>query len=177
MIRAFENQAPQIAETVFIDETAVVIGDVRIDEGSSIWPMTVIRGDVNRVTIGKRCSIQDGTVIHVNHAGPFNKEGDPTVIGDDVTVGHQALLHACEIGDRCLIGMAAVIMDRAVVESDVLVAGGTLVTPGTVLKSGYLYMGSPARQVRALTKEEIDKIAYSAEYYAQLAQRHLSTGA
>lgn len=174
MIRRFENQAPQIAETAFVDETAVIIGDVSIGDHSSIWPMTVIRADINKVTIGKRCSIQDGTVIHVNHVGPFNPEGDTVLVGDDVTVGHRALLHGCEIGDRCLIGMAAVVMDRVVIESDVFVAGGSLVTPNSVLKSGYLYMGAPARQVRELTEKEREKILYSAEYYAKLGQRHSS---
>ena len=173
MIRRFENQEPKIAKATFIDEAAVVIGDVTIAEGCSVWPMAVIRGDINKVIIGQRCSIQDGTIIHVNHASPFNPEGDTTVIGDDVTVGHRALLHGCHIGDRCLIGMAAVVMDRAVVESDVFVAGGSLVTPGMVLKSGYLYMGSPVRQIRQLTKKEKDHILYSAEYYAKLGQRHL----
>lgn len=175
MIRSFENQVPKIAEKVFIDETAIVIGNVTVEEGCSIWPMVVIRGDINAVTIGKRCSIQDATVIHVNHVGPFNPEGDETRIGNDVTVGHRALLHGCQIDDRCLIGMGAIVMDRAVIESDVLVAGGSVVTPGKVLKSGYLYMGSPARQIRELTKQEKEKILYSADYYAKLGQRHLSS--
>lgn len=175
MIRKFENQAPKIAEKVFIDKSAVVLGDVHIDQGSSVWPMAVIRADVNKVTIGKRCSIQDGTVIHVNHIGPFNPKGDATSMGDDVTVGHRALLHGCQIGDRCLIGMAAVIMDRAIVESDVLVAGGSLVTPGMVLKKGYLYKGSPARIVRELTNKEKGNILYSAEYYVELAKRHINS--
>ena len=174
MIRCFENQEPKIAETAFVDEMALVIGDVTIGERCSVWPMAVIRGDINKVVIGKRCSIQDGTVIHVNHVGPFNPEGDTTTLGDDITVGHRALLHGCHIGDRCLIGMAAVIMDRAIVESDVFIAGGSLVTPRTVLKSGYLYMGAPARQVRKLTKQEKEKMLYSAEYYVELGQRHLA---
>lgn len=172
MIRAFENQVPEIDSSVFVDKTAVIIGNVSIGAESSIWPHVVIRGDINKVTIGKRCSLQDGTVIHVNHAGPFNPEGDPVVIGDDVTVGHRALLHACEIGDGCLIGMGAIVMDRVVIEPGVFVAAGSLVTPRKVLKSGYLWAGSPARQVRELTSTEKEKLVYSAEYYAKLGQRH-----
>lgn len=172
MIQTFENQVPSIAETAFVDKTALVIGDVTIGEGSSIWPMTVIRGDINTVKIGKCCSLQDSTVIHVNHVGPFNPEGDTVVIGDDVTVGHRVLLHGCHIGDRCLIGMGSIIMDRVVIESDVFVAGGSLVAPSSVLESGFLYMGSPARQARELTDKERKKILYSAEYYAKLGQRH-----
>ncbi len=172
MIRTFEKHEPQISETAYIDETAIVIGDVSIGESSSVWPTTVIRGDVNTIKIGKRSNLQDGTIVHVNHAGPFNVKGDVTTIGNDVTVGHRALIHACQIGDRCLIGMGAIIMDGAVVESDVLVAGGSLVVPGTVLKSGYLWMGSPAKQIRELTDKEKEKILYSATYYAELGARH-----
>lgn len=172
MIRTFEGKTPQIAKTAHIDETALVIGDVTIGERSSVWPMAVIRGDINTVKIGARCSLQDGVVIHVNHTGPFNPEGDTVTLGDDVTVGHRAILHGCEINDACLIGMGACIMDRVVMESYVFVAAGSLVVPGSILKSGYLWMGSPARQVRALTDKEKEKIHYSAEYYAKLGSRY-----
>lgn len=173
MIKSFENQTPSIADTAYIDASAVVIGNVTIGDRSSVWPMVVIRGDVNTIKIGARCNLQDGVVIHVNHVGPFNPEGDAFTMGDDVTVGHRALLHGCDIGDRCLIGMAACIMDRVVIEPDVFVAAGSLVIPGTVLKSGYLWMGSPAKQVRELTDKEKEKILYSAEYYAKLGARYL----
>ncbi len=172
MIKSFENQTPKIAKSAYIDEQAVVIGDVTIGDRTSVWPMAVIRGDINTITIGARCSLQDGVVIHVNHAGPFNPEGDTVTIGDDVTVGHRAVLHGCEIQGRSLIGISACIMDRVVIEPDVFVGACSLVTPGTILKSGYLWLGAPARQVRELTDEEKEKILYSAEYYAKLGARH-----
>jgi len=172
MIRTFENQSPQIAENVYIDQSAVIIGQVFLEEGSSVWPMTVLRGDVNAITIGRKSNLQDGVVIHVNHPSSFNQKGDDVVVGNQVTIGHRVLLHGCCIEGRSLIGMGSCLMDRVVVESGVLVAAGSLVTPGTILKSGYLWMGRPARQIRKLAQEELDRIDYSAEYYFQLAQRY-----
>ena len=142
---------PLIAKSGYVDPTCVIIGDVEIGEQSSVWPMTVIRGDIHRIRIGKRTSVQDGSVLHVTHAGPYNPDGFPLIIGDDVTIGHKVMLHGCTIGNRVLIGMTAVIMDGAVVEDEVVVGAGTLVPPGKILKSGYLYLGSPARQARELT--------------------------
>jgi len=173
-IRSHAGQHPRIAVGVYIDPASVVIGDVEIGEGSSVWPMTVIRGDIHRIRIGARTSVQDGSVLHVTHAGPYNPNGFPLIIGDDVTIGHKVMLHGCTIGDRILIGMAAVIMDGAVVHNEVIVGAGTLVPPGKVLESGYLYLGNPARRVRALTDKELKYFHYTARRYSDLAAEYLA---
>lgn len=170
--RPFNNIHPKIASSAYIDESSMVIGDVTIGEDSSIWPMAVLRGDVNSITIGDRTSIQDGTVIHVNHKAEFNPEGDPVIVGDDVTIGHQVTLHGCTIKDHCLIGIGSIIMDRVVVEPEVVVGAGSLVTPGKVLESGYLWMGRPAQKVRPLTEEEKAKLDYSAKHYVKLKNQY-----
>ncbi|MGB7451190.1 MAG: gamma carbonic anhydrase family protein [Lysobacterales bacterium] len=173
-VRGHAGIRPTIGAGVYIDPDSVVIGDVEIGEGSSVWPMTVIRGDIHRIRIGKRTSVQDGSVLHVTHAGPYNPDGFPLIIGDDVTIGHKAMLHGCEIGNRILIGMAVVIMDGVVVHDEVIIAAGTLVPPGKVLESGYLYMGSPVRQARALTDKEMSFFAYTSKRYVDLAAAYLS---
>jgi carbonic anhydrase/acetyltransferase-like protein (isoleucine patch superfamily) len=172
-IRSLAGLHPRIADGVYIDPDAVVIGDVEIGEDSSVWPMTVIRGDIHRIRIGKRTSVQDGSILHVTHAGPYNPDGFPLIIGDDVTIGHKAMLHGCTIGNRILIGMAAVIMDGAVVHDEVIIAAGTLVPPGKVLESGYLYMGNPVRQARPLTGKEMTFFNYTAKRYVDLAAAYL----
>ncbi|MCY4363097.1 MAG: gamma carbonic anhydrase family protein [Gammaproteobacteria bacterium] len=172
MIRTFEGITPVIGASTFIDETAVVIGNVTIGEDSSVWPATVIRGDVNRITIGDRTSIQDGSVLHVNHDDEHNPGGDPLSIGSNVTVGHKVMLHGCSVNDRCLIGMSTTILDKAVVESNTIIGAGSLVSPGKVLESGYLYVGTPARQVRKLTEDELAYLDLAAEYYVQLKTKH-----
>ncbi len=172
MIRDFERSRPQIADSAFIDDTALVIGDVTIGEDASIWPMTVLRGDVNSITVGARTSIQDGTIVHVTHDGPFRPGGFATAIGNDVTVGHRAILHGCTIEDLCLIGMGATVMDGAIVRREVIVAAGALVPPGKELESGYLYVGSPVKRARALTEREREQLRYSAEHYVRLKNRY-----
>ena len=172
MIRTFEGITPVIGASTFIDETAVVIGNVTIGEDSSVWPATVIRGDVNRITIGDRTSIQDGSVLHVNHDDEHNPGGDPLSIGSNVTVGHKVMLHGCSVNDRCLIGMSTTILDKAVVESNTIIGAGSLVSPGKVLESGHLYVGTPARQVRKLTEDELAYLDLAAEYYVQLKTKH-----
>jgi carbonic anhydrase/acetyltransferase-like protein (isoleucine patch superfamily) len=172
-IRSHAGQHPRIAGDVYIDPDSTVIGDVEIGEGSSVWPMTVIRGDIHRIRIGKRTSVQDGSILHVTHAGPYNPDGFPLIIGDDVTIGHKAMLHGCTIGDRILIGMAAVIMDGVVVNDEVIIAAGTLVPPGKVLESGCLYKGNPARQARALTDRELTFFKYTSKRYVDLAARYI----
>jgi carbonic anhydrase/acetyltransferase-like protein (isoleucine patch superfamily) len=167
-IRRYGGAAPQIHDSVFVDPTAVIIGDVIIGADSSVWPLTVIRGDMHRIRIGARTSVQDGSVLHITHAGPYNPDGFPLTIGDDVTIGHQAMLHGCTLGDRILIGMKAMVMDGAVIESDVVLAAGAVVPPGKVLKSGWLYMGSPARPVRELTETEMGYFVYTAGNYVKL---------
>lgn len=173
MIRPFEAITPKIASSCFIDENADVIGDVEIGENSSVWPMTVIRGDVNFIRIGKNTNIQDGSVLHVSHAGGHNPQGAALIIDDNVTVGHKALLHACTIGRECLIGMGSIIMDKVVVENQVLVGAGSVVPPGKTLKSGYLYLGNPCKQVRKLSDQERDYFLYSAEHYVRLKNRYM----
>ncbi|MBV54115.1 MAG: gamma carbonic anhydrase family protein [Coxiellaceae bacterium] len=171
-IRPFESIFPNIAETAFIDSASTVIGDVKVGHGSSIWPGAVIRGDVNTIRIGERTSIQDGVIIHATHAGPFSGQGFATIIGDDVTVGHQAIIHGCTIQDRVLVGMGSKILDGAVIESDSMIGAGSLVPPGKKLESGFLYYGSPVSQIRLLDEKELDFLCYMAEHYVKLAQRH-----
>lgn len=173
-IRTYQNKQPKLAARVFIDTSAVVIGDVEIGEDSSVWPLTVIRGDMHRIRIGDRTSIQDGSILHITHAGPYNPEGYPLTIGNEVTVGHKAVLHGCTIGDRVLIGMGAIVMDGATIEENVVLAAGSLVSPGKHLESGYLYRGSPARKARPLTEKELDYFSYSAKNYVKLKDLHLS---
>jgi carbonic anhydrase/acetyltransferase-like protein (isoleucine patch superfamily) len=171
-IRQFGDFKPQIHSSAFVDDTALVIGQVVLDEDSSVWPMTVIRGDINSVHIGKRSNIQDGTVIHVTHPGKFNPSGYTTSVGDDVTVGHRCILHGCTIQAHCLIGMGVCLMDGVTVESRVIIGAGSLVTPGKTLTGGYLWLGSPARKARTLTDQELEFLSYSSQYYAQLKNKH-----
>lgn len=171
-IRTYQGMTPQLGERVFVDESAVVIGDVQLGADSSVWPLTVIRGDMHRIRIGARTSVQDGSVLHITHAGPFNPDGYPLIIGDEVTIGHQVTLHGCTLGNRILVGMGSIVMDGAVVEDEVIIGAGALVPPGKVLKSGYLYVGSPVKQARALTDKERAYFSYSASNYAALKDWH-----
>jgi len=175
-IRPFGGLFPTIAEGVWIDDTALVIGDVTIGRDASLWPHTVARGDINRITIGARTNIQDGSVLHVSHAGRFNPEGAALTIGDDVTVGHRVTLHGCTVGDHCLIGMGAIVLDRAVVEPRVMIGAGALVPGGAVLQTGFLYLGQPARRARPLSERELAYLDYVAGYYAELAGRYRAGG-
>ena len=172
-IRPFKKIRPSIADSTYIDPAACVIGDVIIGEDSSIWPMVVIRGDVNSIDIGDRTNIQDGSVLHVTHKGPLNPTGNALHIGSDVTVGHGAVIHACTIEDECLIGMGCVILDAAVIQKGAMVGAGSVVSPGKVLPGGYLYLGSPARPVRELNQKEKDFLSYSAEHYVKLKNEYL----
>ncbi|MEN8174580.1 MAG: gamma carbonic anhydrase family protein [Pseudomonadota bacterium] len=173
--RVFENATPDVDPSAWIDQTAVVIGQVSIGAQSSLWPQVVARGDINRITIGSRTNIQDGSILHVSHAGPHNPKGADLVIGDQVTVGHRVILHGCHVGDLCLIGMGAIVMDNVVVQPEVILGAGTLVPEGKTLESGYLYLGAPARRVRPLTPGERDYLPYAAEHYASLAERYRSS--
>lgn len=172
-IRTFENKKPNIGANVYVDPSAVVIGEVSIGEDSSIWPMAVLRGDVNSITIGSSCSIQDGAILHVTHDGPYTPGGRPLILGDGITVGHKAVLHACTINDYCLIGMNAIILDNVVVQKNVILAAGSLVPPNKSLEAGHLYLGNPARAIRKLTTQEIEHLHYSAAHYVRLKNRHL----
>ncbi|KPP96804.1 gamma carbonic anhydrase family protein [Marinobacter sp. HL-58] len=173
-VRTHKGNTPQFGERAWIDPSAVVIGDVITGDDVSIWPMTVVRGDMHKIRIGDRCSIQDGSVLHITHASDFNPGGWPLMIGDDVTIGHKALLHGCTVGNRVLVGMGCIIMDGAVVEDEVIVAAGCLVPPGKTLESGYLYVGSPCRQARALSDEEKSFFRYTAGNYVKLKDEYLN---
>lgn len=167
-IRPYRNRLPNVAAGAYIDPNAVVIGDVTIGADSSIWPMCVIRGDVNRIRIGARTSIQDGTVIHVTSPHEDEPDGVPIVIGDDVTVGHRCMLHGCTIESRCLIGMGSTILDNALLREWVLLGAGSLVTEGKELEGGFLWLGRPAKKIRPLTAQEKRRIESSAAHYAEL---------
>lgn len=173
-IRKFLDHQPRLGNHIFIDATALVIGQVSIADDVSIWPMTVVRGDVNSIAIGARTNIQDACVLHVTHDGPYSPGGWPLIVGEDVTVGHRATLHACSVGDRCLVGMSATIMDGAILENDVLLGAGSLVPPGKQLDAACLYRGSPVRKIRPLSEEELQMLRYSAAHYVRLKNRHLS---
>ena len=167
LILPYQGTTPTIHATVFVAQTAAVIGDVTIGAQSSVWYGCVLRGDVNFIRIGRRTNIQDGTVIHVSSAGIG------TVVGDGVTVGHMALLHACTVEDGAFIGMKACVMDGAVVESGAMVAACALVTPGKRVPSGQLWAGSPAKYLRDLRPNELEGFADSDARYAALAQDYL----
>jgi carbonic anhydrase/acetyltransferase-like protein (isoleucine patch superfamily) len=173
MIRAFASTSPQIADSCYIDPNADVIGDVVIGDNSSIWPMAVVRGDVNFIRIGQNTNIQDGSVLHVSHAGVFNEQGAALIIGDNVTVGHNCVLHACTIWNDCLVGMGSILMDNAVVENHVMIGAGSLVPPGKTLDSGYLYLGNPCKRVRKLKEHELEYLGYSAQHYVRLKNQYL----
>jgi carbonic anhydrase/acetyltransferase-like protein (isoleucine patch superfamily) len=167
-IRSHKGIWPQLDESVFVDPTAVIIGDVVIGKDSSVWPYAILRGDMHHIRIGERVSVQDGSVLHITHASSYTPDGFPLVIGSDVTIGHQATLHGCTIHDRVLIGMKAMVMDGAVVESEVILGAGAVVPPGKVLASGFVYVGSPARAQRPLSEQERSYFTYTAANYARL---------
>ena len=171
-IRSYQGKTPQIGDRCYIDDSAVITGQVTLGDDSSIWPLVAGRGDVNYIRIGQRTNIQDSAVLHVTRTSAAIPDGYPLIIGDDVTVGHHCTLHGCVVGNRILIGMAAVVMDGAVIEDDVMIGAGSLVTPGTVLTSGYLYLGNPCRQKRPLTTAEIAFLKTSADNYVRLKDQY-----
>lgn len=171
-IQNFKSKAPQLARGVYVHASATVIGEVEIAENSSVWPGAVIRGDVNFIRIGKNTNIQDLSLLHVNHKSSDDPEGSPLIIGDNVTIGHTVILHGCTIEDECLIGMGSIVMDKALIQKQVLLAAGSLVPEGKILESGYLYVGRPAKQVRALTPDEIKHLRYSADNYVKLKNEY-----
>lgn len=173
-IRSHKGNTPNIGQRVWVDPSALVIGDVELGDDCSVWPMTVIRGDMHHIRIGQRCSIQDASVLHITHASDYNPDGWPLVLGDDVTVGHKAVLHGCTIGSRVLVGMGAIVMDGAIVEDEVIIGAGCLVPPGKVLRSGYLYVGSPSTEARALTEKERSFFKYTAANYVKLKNEYMT---
>ncbi len=172
MIDPFETHEPDIHPDAIVHDMAFVSGRVSIAKQANVWPMAVIRGDINVITIGARSNIQDGCVLHVTHDSRFSRPGgEALTIGEDVTIGHNVTLHGCTLHNRCLIGMGAIVLDGAVVETDVMVGAGSLVPPYKTLESGYLYVGSPVKQIRALSQQELEFLVYSAGHYARLAKR------
>jgi len=172
-MRRFNKKEPFLGERVWIDPQSTVIGEVKLGDDVSVWPGVVLRGDVNRIEIGARTNVQDGSICHVTHDGPYSPGGLPLILGEDITVGHGAILHACSIGDRCLIGMGALVLDGVVIESDVMLAAGSLVSPGKRLESGWLYRGRPAEPARRLSDKELDMLQYSAAHYVRLKDQYL----
>jgi carbonic anhydrase/acetyltransferase-like protein (isoleucine patch superfamily) len=166
MLRAFGETTPKVADSVFIAEDALVIGDVEIGEDSSVWFGSVLRGDVNYIRIGARTNIQDMTMIHVASSG------DPTILEDEITVGHRVTLHACYVESRCLIGMGAILMDGVRVGNNSIVAAGSLLTPGTIIPPRSMVMGSPGRVKRELTDEEIAHLDRSWRNYVNLKNKY-----
>ncbi len=171
-IRTFESFTPEINETAFIDTSAVVTGNVSIGEDSSVWPCCSIRGDIHSIVIGERTNIQDGCVLHVTHDSEYAPGGFGLKVGNEVTVGHNVILHACTVEDLCLIGMGSVVLDGAVVESGAMIGAGSLVPPNKVLQGGYMWLGSPVKRARELTDKEKDFLKYSAKHYVKLKNRH-----
>ncbi|MWJ29459.1 gamma carbonic anhydrase family protein [Halomonas sp. ZH2S] len=172
-IRGYQGVSPQLGERVYVDPASVVLGDVVLGDDCSVWPMTVIRGDMHRIRIGARTSVQDGSVLHITHASDFNPAGFALTIGDDVTIGHKAILHGCTLGNRILVGMGAIVMDGAVVEDEVIIAAGAVVTPGKQLESGYVYAGNPAKAMRPLKDKERAFFTYTAGNYVKLKDQYL----
>ncbi len=176
-IRTFQGLTPHFGSRVYIDPAATIIGDVSLGDDCSVWPSAVIRGDMHKITIGARTSVQDGSVLHITHASDYNPGGWALTIGDDVTIGHNVTLHGCTLGKQILVGIGSTVMDGAVVEDQVVIGAGTLVPPGKTLASGYLYIGSPCKQARPLTQGELDYFTYTAANYAGLKDQYLNEGA
>lgn len=172
-LRPYKDLFPKQGDRVLIDSSSVVIGDVRMGDDVSIWPLVAIRGDVNYVSIGARTNIQDGSVLHVTHKSSYNPEGNPLIVGEEVTVGHKVMLHGCTIGNRVLVGMGSILLDGVVVEDDVMIGAGSLVPQNKRLRSGFLYLGSPVKQIRPLTEAEKEGLKYSANNYVKWKNDYL----
>jgi carbonic anhydrase/acetyltransferase-like protein (isoleucine patch superfamily) len=172
-IRPYMDWLPRLGANVYVDPAALVIGDVELGDDASLWPFAVARGDVHYVRIGARTNIQDGAVLHVTHDGEYTPGGFPLIIGDDVTIGHGAIVHACTVKDACLIGMNATVLDGVVVSRHSMIGAGAVVTPGKVVGEGELWLGNPARCARKLSVDEIERLYYSAQHYVKLKNRYL----
>ena len=172
-LTSYLHTTPILGDRIYLHPSCQVIGDVRIGDDSSVWCNTVLRGDVNRIEIGRGSNIQDLTMGHVSHKTTDKPDGSPLIIGDYVTIGHSVILHGCRIGNECLIGMGSIILDDVVIPDHVIVGAGSLVSQGKTLESGMLYLGRPAKAVRALTEEEIKYLRYSAEHYMRVKDNYL----
>lgn len=177
-LRPYRGILPTLGARAWIDPAATVIGDVVLGDDASVWPGSVLRGDVNFIRIGARSNLQDGCVVHVSHDGPHARLGGfATVIGADVTIGHNAIVHACRIEDAALIGMGAIVLDGAVVKKHGFVGAGALVAPGKVVGAGELWLGNPAQRARLLSDTEIEALYYSAQHYVRLKDQYRAEAA
>ena len=174
VLRRYKDLFPVIGDRVMIDASSVIVGDVRLADDVSIWPLVAARGDVNYIQIGARSNIQDGSVLHVTHKSAKNPQGNPLIVGEDVTVGHKVMLHGCTIGNRVLVGMGSILLDGVIVEDDVMIGAGSLVPQHKRLESGYLYLGSPVKQIRPLKEAELEGLRYSANNYVKWKDDYLS---
>lgn len=173
MIYSVNGFTPKLGQGAWVHEMAYVSGEVELGDAVNVWPCAAIRGDVAKITIGARSNVQDGAVVHATHANPeFTGNGYATIIGCDVIIGHNAVVHGCVLGDEVLVGMNATVLDGVVVENQVLIAAGSLVPPGKRLQSGWLYAGNPAKPLRELTEKEKAFFKYSAGHYVALAKQH-----
>ncbi len=166
------NHQPKLGKQTWIHESAVVIGKVNLGDEVSVWPCAVIRGDVNQITIGNYSNVQDGSVIHATHPSIYNETGYATIIGEEVTIGHNAILHGCQIGNRVLIGMGATVLDNSIIPDEVIIGANSLVPMNKTLESGYLYVGSPVKALRPLNDKEKQFLRYSAQHYAKLKNNY-----
>jgi carbonic anhydrase/acetyltransferase-like protein (isoleucine patch superfamily) len=171
-IRTYRGVSPTLGPGAWVDPAALVIGDVVLGADVSIWPLVLVRGDVNRIRIGDRSNVQDGSIIHVSRPYPGNDAGWGTLLGEDVVIGHKVALHGCTIADRVLVGIGAIVLDGVTVASDVIIGAGSVVTPGKQLQSGYLYVGNPARRSRELRRDEIARIPQMARDYVLLKSEY-----
>lgn len=172
--RTFRGTSPMLGARVYIAQNATVLGDVVLGDDVSVWPGAVVRGDMHSIRVGHRSNVQDNAVLHITHAGDFNPGGFPLEIGNDVVIGHSAILHGCTVGDRVLIGIGAIVNDGAVVEEEVMVGAGCVVPPGKRLESGYVYVGNPCRQLRPVTDTERKFFTYSPAHYVELKNEYLA---
>jgi carbonic anhydrase/acetyltransferase-like protein (isoleucine patch superfamily) len=172
--RPYRGVQPTLGAGVYVDPAAVVVGDVVLGRDVSIWPMAVVRGDVNYIRIAARSNVQDGSVLHVTRPFPGSEAGWPLIIGEDVVIAHGVTVHGCTIGHRVLVGIGAIVLDGAVVEDEVMIAAGTVVPPGKRLESGGLYMGNPARRARELSVAERARIPVMAGFYIDLKNEYLA---
>lgn len=173
-LRSYNGSTPSLGQRVYVDPAATVIGAVELGDDVSIWPGVVLRGDVHHIRVGARTSIQDGSIVHVAHDGPYSPGGLPCLIGAGVTVGHAAVVHACTIEDYCLIGMHATVLDGAVVKKYGFVGAGSLIAPGKVVGERELWLGNPAKFVRLLSDRQIEQLHYSADHYVRLKDAYLA---
>ena len=169
---SFGGKSPRVDPTAFVAPGAQLIGNIEIGPEASIWYNCVLRGDVNRIQIGARSNIQDGSVIHVDSPKPGNEEGLPTLIGEDVLIGHLAMVHGCVLHDRAFVGLGSIVMDGCVIESDAMLAAGAMLTPGKRILSGQLWAGRPAKYVRDLTPQELAGQQLGVRHYVELAKAH-----